>query len=119
MAWKGEDRRKPPVDSGNRLILEVPKGSNLDEVLRLLAKGSDSKQVLEAINNLTNLVKEKFMGLKEDNDTLTSTMSEVEAAVDAIAADVSALKTNSRKPTIGRTSILVHKSHVLKVSPHG
>lgn len=94
--WSGKDRRQP-AEPTDRLILEVPQGGNLDKVLRLFidalkAGGNDSSAVVAAINNLTNLVKEKFMGLKEDNEALNERFGRVETAVDLIAADVSALK---------------------------
>lgn len=54
--WDGKERRREPTD---RLILEVPKGGNFDEVLRLIAvglKGGSNAEVLTAINNLSRKV---------------------------------------------------------------
>lgn len=91
------EKRKPrPIEPTERLILEVPKGGNLDEVLRLLAAkatdGGSNAQVLTAINNLTNFVKENFMALKEDFQTLQSKFDGMESAVTAVADDIAALK---------------------------
>lgn len=107
-------RREPPT---TKLILEIPEGTNLDALLggligainrhadaiappdTSLAEalrrdgGNNNAEVLTAINNLTDLVKENFMGLKEDNEILNERMGRVETAVDLIAADVTALKT--------------------------
>lgn len=94
------ERLRPTRHDGpsTRLVLEVPLSGNLDKVLRLLVDalksgGGNNSEVLTAINNLTNLVKEKFMGLKEDNEALNERFGRVETAVDLIAADVTALKT--------------------------
>lgn len=82
-----------------RTVHEVEPESNLDTLIRDLITAlanndpGDNSQVLMAINNLTKLTKESFMGLKEDNETLNERMGRVETAVDLIAADVSALKT--------------------------
>ena len=80
------------------LEIVVREGSTADKRLKELIASiggltnGGSNEVLTAIGNLTNLVKEKFMGLKEDNDALTERMGQVESAVELVAADVSALK---------------------------
>lgn len=92
--WK-KPKKPPddPIEPTERLILEVPEGGNLDKVLRLFAGALQSNtQVLTAMNNLTSLVKEKFMGLKEDNELLNQKLDDVDTATNAIAADVTALK---------------------------
>lgn len=52
----------------------------------------DNSQVLTAINNLTKVTEEKFMGLKEDFGTLTGKFDGLEAATLAVADDIAALK---------------------------
>lgn len=54
--------------------------------------GGDNSQVLAAINNLTNLVEEKFMGLKEDFEALSGKFDGLESATLAVADDIAALK---------------------------
>lgn len=60
----------------------------------VLAKssGGNNSDVLTAINNLTILVKEKFMGLKEDFQTLQGKFDGLESASLAVADDIAALK---------------------------
>ena len=99
--------RKPPnpepIEPTERLILEVPKGGNLDEVLRAFASalnnGSTNAAVLTAINNLTSFVKENLMSLKDDVKALTDTIGTIEEntaalgqATELIGADIEAFK---------------------------
>lgn len=91
-------KRKPkPAEPTERLIIELPKGSNLDEVLRLIAAGpkvGNNTEVLTAINNLTTLVKEiqKTMATQEDIKRLEGKIGNIEEAAQLIADDVTALK---------------------------
>lgn len=91
-------KRKPkPAEPTERLIIELPKGSNLDEVLRLIAAGpkvGNNAEVLTAINNLTTLVKEiqKTMATQEDVKRLEGKIGNIEEAAQLIADDVTALK---------------------------
>lgn len=91
-------KRKPkPPEPTERLIIELPKGSNLDEVLRLIAAGpkvGNNAEVLTAINNLTTLVKEiqKTMATQEDVKRLEGKIGNIEEAAQLIADDVTALK---------------------------
>ena len=81
--WDGRERRHEP---SNRLILEVPKDCNLDEVLRLIAAGlkggSNNTEVLTAINNLNRKV-----------DTMSSNIDRIEKETADLAEDVTAVRT--------------------------
>jgi hypothetical protein len=83
--WDGKERRREPSD---RLILEVPKGGNFDEVLRLVAaglKGGSNTEVLTAINNLSRKVdllmatqEERLQGVKTKLDAIQSGVDKIQ-----------------------------------------
>jgi ABC-type transporter Mla subunit MlaD len=83
--WDGEDRRKP-VDSGNRLILEVPKGGNLDEVLRLIAQGGGGVQIpdLGFINSKLDLI----LGLLEGENGAIPAINNLDRKVDTMSSNI-------------------------------
>lgn len=78
-------KRKPPIEPTERLILELPKGSNLDEVLRLIAaslRGGNNAEVLTAINNLDRKV-----------DTMSSNIDRIEKEAADMAENVGLVRT--------------------------
>ena len=92
--WDGKERREP----SDRLILEVPKGSNFDEVLRLIAtglKGGSNTEVLTAINNLSRKVDE-FMATQEERLRGVKTkLDAIQSGVDTIQQQLAELKANN------------------------
>lgn len=95
--WDGKERRQ---DSGDRLILEVPKGSNLDEILRLLVSalkgsGGNNSGVLTAINNLDRKVSE-FMSTQETRlQGIQSALTSIAAGINTLQQQVADLKANN------------------------
>jgi hypothetical protein len=93
--WDGKERRREPTD---RLILEVPKGGNFDEVLRLIAvslKGGSNAEVLTAINNLSRKVDE-FMSTQEERLRAVKTkLDAIQSGVDTIQQQLADLKANN------------------------
>lgn len=86
-------------------ISELPlMNSRLETIHGLIAGGSNSPEALTAINNLTNLVKEIEMGLKEDFQTLTERFDRLDEAALAVADDIAALK-NEIKEANDRANI--------------
>lgn len=67
------------------------------DVLGKMSSGGDNSQVLTAINNLTNLTREIFMGLKEDFETLKSKFDSLDSATQAVADDIAALKSEIKE----------------------
>lgn len=99
--WDGRERRK---DSGNRLILEVPLTSNLDELLRLIADALKSHgsgnnlEVLTAINNLDRKV-----------DTMSSNIDRIEKEAADAAENVGLVRTalDTLNTTVSELKIVV------------
>src|SRR5690348_4704919 len=93
--WTGKERRSERTD---RLILEVPKSGNLDEVLRLIGislKSNNNSEVLTAINNLSRKVDE-FMATQEERLRAVKTkLDAIQAGVDKIQQQLADLKKNN------------------------
>jgi methyl-accepting chemotaxis protein len=96
MKWDGKERRKTQPLS---LTLDI--GENFSKLLTglIVKPGTGNTEVLAAVNNLTKLVKEIHMALKDDVKALTDQIGSIEEgnqktaeAVQLIADDVTALK---------------------------
>lgn len=77
--WKGRDRRRePPSD---RLILELPKGGNFDQVLRLIASalkgGGDTKldAIIEMLRSSASVPAELAL-VKEELSTIHALLAD-------------------------------------------
>lgn len=97
MGDRGNKERKP--EPSDRLILEVPKGGNFDEVLRLIAAGlkssNNNPEVLRAINNLSRKVDE-FMSTQEERLRVVKTkLDAIQSGVDKIQQQLADLKANN------------------------
>lgn len=71
---------------GFKLIAAIGSGGN-----------TDNSQVLQAINELTILVKEQHMALKDDFETLNGKFDALDSATQAVADDIAALKTEIKE----------------------